>query len=87
MPWRPAGEVIGQGPVAPVHRHQRALCQAPGDQRYGTEVVRDIGGVRQDGVGVVEYAISSDGVTPACDGDAPDYDDYPTSCNAGSGCA
>jgi len=36
-------------------------------------------------MGVVEYAVSSDGVTPACNGASPDYGDYPSSCNTGSG--
>lgn len=36
-------------------------------------------------IGVVEYAISSAGVTPACNGATPDYDDYPATCNATSG--
>ena len=36
-------------------------------------------------IGVVEYAVSDDGITPTCAGDAPDYTDYPATCNAGSG--
>lgn len=43
---------------------------------------RDVNGKT---VGVIEYAVSSTGVTPACDGAAPAYDVYPATCNAGSG--
>lgn len=36
-------------------------------------------------VGVLEFAESEAGVTPACDGNAPDYSTYPVGCNATSG--
>lgn len=36
-------------------------------------------------VGVIEVAESSATVTPACDGDQPDYSQYPPTCNASSG--
>jgi len=36
-------------------------------------------------VGVVEVAESTGAVTPACNGDSPDYAQYPPSCNASSG--
>jgi prepilin-type N-terminal cleavage/methylation domain-containing protein len=39
------------------------------------------------GVGVVEYAVSSTGVTPTCGGAGPDYDTYPATCNASGWCA
>ena len=53
-----------------------------GEIRGFRYALREVNGVD---TGVVEYAVSADGVTPACDGDAPDYDDYPATCNAGSG--
>jgi Tfp pilus assembly protein PilW len=49
----------------------------------------EVRGVRRivngNGIGVIEYAESSDGVTPACDGDTADYTSIPSVCNAGSG--
>lgn len=36
-------------------------------------------------VGVVEVAESTGAVTPACNGDSPDYTQYPPACNASSG--
>lgn len=56
-----------------------------GSPEPGNGEIRGFRYAERNGVGVVEYAISSDGVTPACAGDAPDYTDYPASCNAGSG--
>ena len=36
-------------------------------------------------IGVIEVAESTGTVTPACDGDGPDYSNYPASCDATSG--
>jgi Tfp pilus assembly protein PilW len=67
------------------------------DRQPGTPGVIDgdnaeIRGIRRrtatvDGatVGVIEVAESSATVTPACDGDQPDYSQYPVSCKASSG--
>jgi type II secretory pathway component PulJ len=67
------------------------------DRQPGTPGVIDldnaeIRGIRRktatvDGttVGVIEVAESAVGVTPACDGNQPDYSQYPVACNAGSG--
>lgn len=38
-----------------------------------------------NGIGVIEFAESAAGVTPACDGTAATYTTYPSTCNAGSG--
>jgi Tfp pilus assembly protein PilW len=37
------------------------------------------------GIGVIEVAVSASGVTPACDGNQPDYAQYPVDCNTTSG--
>jgi hypothetical protein len=67
------------------------------DRDPGSAGVIDVGnaeirGIRRktatvDGatVGVIEVAESSDAVTPACDGDQPDYSEYPVTCNTDSG--
>jgi hypothetical protein len=67
------------------------------DRQPGTPGVIDqdnaeIRGIRRktatvDGatVGVIEVAESAVGVTPSCNGDQPDYSQYPVSCNASSG--
>jgi prepilin peptidase dependent protein B len=39
------------------------------------------------GVGVIEVAQSTAGVTPACGGTAPDYTKYPATCSAAGWCA
>lgn len=38
-----------------------------------------------DGIGVIEVAESTATVTPVCNGAAPDYTQYPATCNASSG--
>lgn len=38
-------------------------------------------------VGVLEFAESDTGLTPACDGDSPDYTTYPATCTADGWCA
>lgn len=48
----------------------------------------EIRGVRRkvvNGVGVIEFAESSAGLAPACDGATATYTTYPASCNAASG--
>jgi prepilin-type N-terminal cleavage/methylation domain-containing protein len=35
-------------------------------------------------VGVIEYAVSTDGLKPACDGGTADYDQFPPQCNDAS---
>lgn len=46
---------------------------------------RRIRSVNGRNVGVLEFAQSATGVTPQCDGGAPDYTTYPVGCNDGSG--
>lgn len=68
---RAGGSVIGGAPEP-----------GNGEVRGFRYAERDVDGTA---VGVIEYAVSSAGVTPACDGAAPDYDDYPATCEASSG--
>ena len=49
-----------------------------GEVRAIRWMVRDAG---NGSVGVMEFAESADGTTPECDGDSPDYTQYPVACN------
>jgi prepilin-type N-terminal cleavage/methylation domain-containing protein len=53
-----------------------------GEMRAVRRVTRVVNGRN---VGVLESAESAAGVTPRCNGNAPDYSTYPASCNNGSG--
>jgi prepilin-type N-terminal cleavage/methylation domain-containing protein len=53
-----------------------------GEMRAVRRAIRTVNG--RD-VGVLEFAESAAGVTPRCNGNAPDYSTYPASCNTGSG--
>jgi hypothetical protein len=44
-------------------------------------------GYTSAGVGVIEVAQSTTGVTPACGGAAPDYTKYPATCSTAGWCA
>ena len=61
----------------------------PGQIDLGNQEVRGIrrstATVNGATVGVVEVAESGTGLTPACDGAAPDYTKFPIACNAASG--
>jgi prepilin-type N-terminal cleavage/methylation domain-containing protein len=35
-------------------------------------------------IGVIEYAVSTGGIKPSCDGTSPDYSSFPVACNATS---
>lgn len=53
-----------------------------GEIRAIRRAVRTVAG---RSVGVLEFAESAAGVTPACNGASPNYNVYPPACNAGSG--
>jgi prepilin-type N-terminal cleavage/methylation domain-containing protein len=53
-----------------------------GEIRAFRRMNRTVGGRT---VGVLEFAESAAGVTPACNGASPDYTTYPATCNSGSG--
>jgi prepilin-type N-terminal cleavage/methylation domain-containing protein len=53
-----------------------------GEIRAFRRMSRTVGGRT---VGVLEFAESAAGLTPACNGASPDYTTYPPACDAGSG--
>jgi prepilin-type N-terminal cleavage/methylation domain-containing protein len=57
---------------------------ARGEVRGFRRVVVDFDGTD---VGVIEMAESAAGVVPDCDGDSPDYTNYPVGCDASGWCA
>jgi prepilin-type N-terminal cleavage/methylation domain-containing protein len=59
-----------------------SLELANGEMRAVRRVQRNVNG---QSVGVLEFAESSVGVSPACNGATPDYSTYPVSCNGASG--
>lgn len=70
-----------------------AGCGSPGELDEANGEVRGIRRSCMDGacdgeaddIGVIEYAESSAGVVPACDGGGPDYSVNPATCNDASG--
>lgn len=65
-----------------------AYDRTPGDPGKVNLFNGEIRGVRRvvvNGVGVIEFAESATGLTPACGGAAATYTTYPPTCNAASG--
>lgn len=69
-----------------------AYDRAPGTAGHIDLDNQEVRGIRRstatvngETVGVVEVAESKSGVTPACDGAAPDYTKFPISCSSASG--
>lgn len=62
---------------------QGVIDLAGGELRGIRRKTATVNGV--SGIGVIEVAVSATGVTPACDGNSPDYSQYPVDCNSTSG--
>jgi type II secretory pathway component PulJ len=62
---------------------QGALDLSAGELRGIRRRTATVNGVA--GIGVIEVAESSASATPDCDGNQPDYSQYPVDCNTGSG--
>jgi prepilin-type N-terminal cleavage/methylation domain-containing protein len=65
----------------PALYHDGEIDLANGEVRALRRVDVDYNG---SNVGVIEYAVSTDGLKPDCDGDTADYDQFPPQCNDAS---